>query len=46
VYSPTLFRRIGEHRGFEVYQESAHPGTIYLSLVDGEPGLLAPYKRR
>ena len=46
VYSPTLFTRIGEHRGFEVYQENAQTGTIYLSLLDGAPGLLTPYRRK
>ena len=40
------FTRIGEHRGFAVYQENGRPGTIYLSLIDGTPGLLAPYKSR
>ena len=45
-YSATRFTRIGEHRGFDVYQESARPGTIYLSLLEGAPGLLAPYRRR
>ena len=45
-YTPSRFTRIGEHRGFDVYQESGRPGTIYLSLLDGAPGLLAPYKSR
>ena len=45
-YSATRFTRIGEHRGFDVYQESGRPGTIYLSLLEGAPGLLAPYRRR
>ncbi len=45
-YAPNRFTRIGEHRGFDVYQESGQPGTIYLSLLDGAPGLLAPYKSR
>ena len=45
-YTANRFTRVGEHRGFEVYQENGQPGTIYLSLVDGAPGLLAPYRRR
>jgi len=45
-YTATRFTRVGEHRGFEVYQENGQPGTIYLSLLDGAPGLLAPYRRR
>lgn len=45
-FTPGRFSRIGEHRGFDVYQENGQPGTIFLALVDGTPGLLAPYKRR
>jgi hypothetical protein len=45
-YAPARFTRIGDHRGFDVYQESGQPGTIYLSLLDGAPGLLVPYRRR
>jgi len=40
------FTRIGEHHGFAVYQEKGRAGTIYLPLLDGAPGLLAPYKSR
>ena len=35
---PIRFTRIGEHRGFDVYQENGQPGTIYLSLLDGARG--------
>jgi hypothetical protein len=45
-FTPARFTRVGEHRGFDVYQENGQAGTIYLALVDGAPGLLAPYKRR
>ena len=45
-YTPARFTRVGEHRGFAVYQESGQAATIYLSLLDGAPGLLAPYRRR
>jgi hypothetical protein len=45
-FTPGRFTRIGEHRGFDVYQANGQTGTIYLSLLDGAPGLLAPYKRR
>jgi hypothetical protein len=45
-FTPARFTRVGEHRGFDVYQENGQPGTIYLALVDGAPGLLAPYTRR
>ena len=45
-FSSSRFTRIGEHRGFPVYQESGRTGTIYMSLLDGAPGLLAPYKTR
>ena len=40
------FTRVGEHQGFAVYQESGKTGIIYLSLLEGAPGLLAPYKSR
>jgi hypothetical protein len=46
AFTAGRFTRIGEHRGFDVYQENGRPGTIYLSLLDGAAGLLAPYKRR
>jgi hypothetical protein len=45
-FVPDRFTRIGEHHGFGVYQEAGRAGTIYLSLLDGAPGLLAPYKSR
>lgn len=45
-YSPTRFSQIGEHKGFPVYQENGKPGVIYLSLLPGAPGLIAPYKAR
>jgi hypothetical protein len=45
-FVPDRFTRVGEHQGFAVYQESGKTGTIYLSLLDGAPGLLAPYKSR
>ena len=45
-YSPTRFSQIGEDRGFPVYQENGKPGVIYLSLLPGTPGLIAPYKAR
>jgi hypothetical protein len=46
AYTPARFTRIGEHRGFDVYQEGGRPDTIYLSLLDGAPELLTPYTRR
>jgi hypothetical protein len=45
-YSATRFTQIGEHQGFPVYQENGKPGVIYLSLLQGTPGLIAPYKAR
>ena len=45
-FSSSRFTRVGEHRGFPVYQESGRTGTIYLSLLDGAPGLVAPYQTR
>ena len=40
------FTRIGEHGGFAVYEEKGRPGLIYLSLLNGGGGLVAPYKTR
>lgn len=45
-YSATRFSQIGEDKGFPVYQENGKPGVIYLSLLPGTPGLIAPYKAR
>ena len=45
-YSANRFTRIGEHRGFNVYQENGKPGLIYLSLLNGGAGMVAPYKTR
>jgi hypothetical protein len=45
-FSADRFTRIGEHRGFNVYEEKGRPGTIYLSLLNGGAGLIAPYKTR
>ena len=43
-FSADRFTRIGEHRGFNVFEERGKPGTIYLSLLNGGAGLIAPYK--
>ena len=45
-YSADRFTRIGEHLGFGVYQQSGQPGMIYVALLQGTPGMLAPYKNR
>jgi len=45
-FSADRFTRIGEHRGFNVFEERGKPGTIYLSLLNGGAGLIAPYKTR
>ena len=45
-FSADRFTRIGEHRGFTVYEEKGKPGTIYLSMLNGGAGLIAPYKTR
>ena len=44
-FSADKFTRIGEHRGFTVFQEKGKPGFIYLSLLNSG-GLVAPYKTR
>ncbi len=45
-FSADRFTPIGEHRGFNVFEEKGKPGTIYLSLLNGGAGLIAPYKTR
>ena len=45
-FAADRFTRIGEHRGFAVYQEKGRPDTIYVSLLAGSPGLVTPYQRR
>jgi hypothetical protein len=45
-YSADRFTPIGEHRGFTVYQQKEQPGVIYMALLPGTPGLVAPYRHR
>ncbi len=45
-YSADRFTPIGEHHGFTVYLQKGQPGVIYLALLPGTPGLVAPYKGR
>ena len=45
-YSPDRFTPIGEHLGFPVYQLKGEPGVVYLALLQGTTGLVAPYKSR
>lgn len=40
------FTRIGEHRGFPVYEGPGQKGVIYVSLLAGAPGLVTPYRTR
>lgn len=44
--TPDRFTRIGDYRGFPVYEAPGQRGVIYVSLSTGAPGLLTPYKRR
>lgn len=46
-YEAAQFRRVGDHRGFGVYERTGESGALYVSLVDGTaPGLLTPYRPR
>jgi hypothetical protein len=45
-FNPRRFTRIGEYRGFPVYATDGEADTIYVSLLDGAPGLLTPYTTR
>ena len=38
------FTKIGDYRGFPVYQESGRKDTIFVSLIPDEPSLVVPYK--
>jgi hypothetical protein len=46
VYSSDRFTRIGDYRGFTVYEENGQRERIFLSTVDGDPALLVPYEAR
>jgi hypothetical protein len=45
-YVTDRFTPIGEHRGFTVYQQKGQPRVIYLALLPGAAGLVAPYRLR
>lgn len=45
-FSPQRFTRVGEYRGFPVYADAGRTDTIYVSLLEGAPGLLTPYTTR
>lgn len=45
-FSAQRFTPAGEHRGYTVYREGDRSDVIYLSLLPGSPGLVAPYKKR
>jgi hypothetical protein len=45
-FSADRFTQIGEYRGFPVYVRQGQPDVIYIPLLRGAPGLVAPYKLR
>lgn len=45
-FSSERFSVAGDHQGFTVYRERDRSDMIYLSLLPGSPGLVAPYKKR
>lgn len=45
-FTPDRFTRVGEYRGFPVYEEKGRPGTIYVSLLSATPALVTPYRAR
>ena len=40
------FSRVGDYRGFPVYEINDRKDTIYVSVVSGEPALVVPYRTR
>jgi hypothetical protein len=45
-FSSDRFLVAGEHLGFTVYRERDRSDVVYLSLLPGSPGLVAPYRKR
>jgi hypothetical protein len=40
------FVRVGDYRGFPVYEQSGHEKTVYIAALAGTPGVVAPYRTR
>lgn len=40
------FSRIGDYRGFAVYEQNGNKTTIFVAAVPGEQSLIAPYQSR
>ena len=45
-FDETRFTRVGEYRGFPVYELSGHARTVYIPALGGSPGVVAPYRAR
>lgn len=45
-FNEQLFTRIGDYRGFPVYQQRGQERTVYIPPLAGTPGLVAPYRAR
>lgn len=45
-FSSDTFTRIGEHRGFPVYQRPGRSDLIFVSHIEGTPDLVVPYQSR
>jgi hypothetical protein len=46
AFDAARFTRVGEYRGFPVYQQQGEDRTLYLPALGGAPTVVAPYRAR
>jgi len=46
TFDEQAFTRVGEYRGFPVYQRKGQEGTVYIPPLSGAAGIVAPYRVR
>jgi hypothetical protein len=45
-FDEQLFTRVGDYRGFPVYQQSGQEGTLFIAPLAGTPKVVSPYRAR
>jgi hypothetical protein len=45
-FDESRFTRVGDYRGFGVYELAGHEKTVYIPAIGGAPGVVAPYRAR
>lgn len=45
-FDEKLFTRVGDYRGFPVYEQQGQDKTLYIPPLGGAPGVVAPYRAR